>query len=108
MYTLQQKGIYKLRTTYRGAVLAICSAYRTVSYDATSIIAALPTIELLVEERVSNLRRWDRLEVKKAVICGYTGKVARIKNWSLDAAPIPFQARLFQLVPSRDKAERES
>lgn len=54
-----------MQTTYRGVLLAVSYAYRTVSNDAMCVIAGFPPIDLLAEERAARQEGGSKQEKKQ-------------------------------------------
>lgn len=48
-------------SVYRRSVLRVTSAFRTVSYEAACVVARMPPIELIAEERHRSYNRADRI-----------------------------------------------
>ena len=72
---LQNHAIQKkLFSAQRSAALRIVSAYRTVSTSAVSVLASVPPIDLLAEERQ------ETSQLRKELTCTDLQEIARVRE----------------------------
>ena len=64
----------KLFSAQRGVVIRIISAYRTVSTSAVLVLASVPPIDLLAEERQ------ETFQLRKELTCANLQEIARAKE----------------------------